>query len=144
MCLSCVAYFATAKSGIMSYKWEPLWHVLFVLTIHFGMNKHFLCIVHIRYTFFLIILLIWLFASVGSLQIIWEPYTNYLGSLPAYCTASQHIWRSIMPLIHFWVVEGHHPKRVLQQFGMKQGVPINVDTSTELHKITLQGKQHQN
>ena len=65
------------------------------------------CIVHICYTFFLIILLIWLFASVGSLQIVWEPYTNYLGSLPAYCTAGQHIWRSIVPLIHFWVVEDH-------------------------------------
>ena len=65
------------------------------------------CIVHICYTFFLIILLIWLFASVGSLQIVWELYTNYLGSLPAYCTAGQHIWRSIVPLIHFWVVEDH-------------------------------------
>ena len=49
-----------------------------------------------------------------------------------------------MPLIHFWVVEGHHPERVLRQFGMKQGIPVDVDTSTELHKITLQGKQHQN
>ena len=49
-----------------------------------------------------------------------------------------------MPLIHFWVVEGHHPKHVLQQFGMKQGIPIDVDTSTELYKITFQGKQHQN
>ncbi|XP_075666863.1 serine/threonine-protein phosphatase 7 long form homolog isoform X1 [Castanea sativa] len=27
---------------------------------------------------------------------------------------------------------------------MKQGVPNNVDTSTELHKITLQGKQEKN
>ena len=98
------------------------------------------CIVHMRYTFFLIILLIWLFASVGSLQIGWESYRNYLGSLPAYCTAGQHIWRSIMPPIHFWVVEGHHPERVLRQFGMKQGIPVDVDTSTELHKITLQGK----
>ena len=97
-----------------------------------------------RYKFFLIILLIWLFASVGSLQIVWESYRNYLGSLPAYCTAGQHIWRSIMPLIHFWVVEGHHPKRVLWQFGMKQGILVDVDTSTELHKITLQGKQHKN
>ena len=102
------------------------------------------CIVHIRYTFFLIILLIWLFASVGSLQIVWEPYRNYLGSLPAYCTAGQHIWKSIVPLIHFWVVEGHHPERVLRQFMMKQGILVNVDTSTELHKITLQGKQHKN
>ncbi|XP_050245267.1 serine/threonine-protein phosphatase 7 long form homolog [Quercus robur] len=76
-------------------------------------------------------------------QIVWEPYRNYLGSLPAYCTAGQHIWRSIVPLIHFWVVEGHHPERVLRQFGMKQGIPVDVDTSIELHKITLQGKHHQ-
>ena len=49
-----------------------------------------------------------------------------------------------VPLIHFWVVEYHHPERVLRQFGMKQGIPVDVNTSTELHKITLQGKQHQN
>ena len=49
-----------------------------------------------------------------------------------------------MPLIHFWVVEDHYPERVLRQFGMKQGIPVDVNTSTELHKITLQGKQHQN
>ena len=48
-----------------------------------------------------------------------------------------------MPLIHFWVVEGHHPERVLRQFGMKQGIPVDVDTSIELHKITLQGKHHE-
>ena len=45
-----------------------------------------------------------------------------------------------MPLLHFWVVEGHHPERVLRQFGMKQGVPVDVNTSTDLHNITLQGK----
>ena len=45
-----------------------------------------------------------------------------------------------MPLLHFWVVEGHHPERVLRQFGMKQGVLVNVNTSTDLHNITLQGK----
>ncbi|XP_030942760.1 serine/threonine-protein phosphatase 7 long form homolog [Quercus lobata] len=73
-------------------------------------------------------------------QIVWEPYRNYLRSQPAYCTAGQRIWRSIVPLIHFWVVEGHHPEHVLRQFGMKQGIPGNVDTSIELHKITLQGK----
>ena len=49
-----------------------------------------------------------------------------------------------MPLIHFWVVEGYHPERVLQQSGMKQGIPVDVDTSTELHKVTLQGKQDKN
>ncbi|KAK9987571.1 hypothetical protein SO802_027810 [Lithocarpus litseifolius] len=83
-------------------------------------------------------------ASLRPNQIVWEPYRNYLGSLPAYCTLGQHIWRSIVPLIHFWVVEGHHPERVLRQFGMTQDVPGDVDTSIELHKITLQGKQDKN
>ncbi|KAK7860799.1 serine/threonine-protein phosphatase 7 long form like protein [Quercus suber] len=72
-----------------------------------------------------------------------EPYKSMLGSLPADCLG-QHIWRSIVPLIHFWVVEDHHPKHVLRQFRMKQGIPVNVDTSTELHKITLQGKLDRN
>ena len=85
-----------------------------------------------------------MFASVRSLQIVWEPYKSVLGSLPAYRTAGQHIWRSIVSLIYFWVVEGHHPERVLRQFEMKQGILVNVDTSTELHKITLQGKLDRN
>ena len=45
-----------------------------------------------------------------------------------------------MPLLHFLVIRGHHPERVLRQFGMKQGVLVNVNTSTDLHNITLQGK----
>ena len=73
-------------------------------------------------------------------QIVWEPYTYTLGSLPAYCTTGQHIWRVEVPLIYFWIVEGHHPKRVFRQFGMKQPVSLVVDTSTNLHKISLQGK----
>ncbi|KAK9992927.1 hypothetical protein SO802_022630 [Lithocarpus litseifolius] len=83
-------------------------------------------------------------ASLRPNQVVWEPYRDYLDSLPAYCTAGQHIWRSVVPLIHFWVVEGHHPERVLRQFGMMQGIPDNIDTSLELHKITLQGKHDKN
>ena len=79
MCLSCVACFATAKSSIVSYKWEPLWHVVFILTIHFGMNKHFL-------------------------------FQSYM-----YCSHALHIFSNYI-----------------------------VNTSIELHKITLQGKQHKN
>ena len=78
------------------------------------------------------------------MQIVWEPYTHTLGSLPAQCTAGQHIWRAEVPLIYFWIVECHHPKRVLRQFGMKQPVPCVVDTSTTLHKISLQGKWEKN
>ncbi|XP_075670130.1 serine/threonine-protein phosphatase 7 long form homolog [Castanea sativa] len=58
-------------------------------------------------------------ASLRPNQIVWEPYKFVLGSLLAYCTAGQHIWRSIVLLIHFWVVEGHHPECVLRQFAMK-------------------------
>ena len=47
-----------------------------------------------------------------------------------------------MPLIHFLVIEGHHPERILRQFEMKQGILVYVDTSTELHKITLQGHKN--
>ena len=49
-----------------------------------------------------------------------------------------------MPLIHFWVVEGHYLEHVLRPFGMKQGILVDVDTLTELHKITLQDKQEKN
>ena len=45
-----------------------------------------------------------------------------------------------MPLIFFWVVEEHVFFRIFRQFGSKQGQPNVVDTSIELHKITLQGK----
>ena len=45
-----------------------------------------------------------------------------------------------MPLIYFWIVEGHHPEWVFCHFGMKQPIPIVVNTSTDLLKISLQGK----
>ena len=74
------------------------------------------------------------------MQIVWEPYMHAQGSLLAYCTACQHIWRAEVPLIYFWIVEGHHPEWVLHQFGMKQPIPKVVDTLIDLHKISLQGK----
>ena len=70
----------------------------------------------------------------------WEPYKFVMGFLPAYCMVGQHIWRSFVPLIHFWVVKGHYPEHVLRSFGMKQSILVDVNTSTDLHKITLQGK----
>ncbi|KAK7855588.1 serine/threonine-protein phosphatase 7 long form like protein [Quercus suber] len=74
------------------------------------------------------------------MQVVWEPYKDVLDSLPPYCTAGRCIWRAIVPLIYFWIVEGHHPERVFRQFGMKQAPPTIVDTSVALHKISLQGK----
>ena len=74
------------------------------------------------------------------MQIVWEPYTHMLGSLPVYCTAGQYIWRAEVPLIYFWIVEGRHFEWILHQFGMKQPVPGVVDTSIDLYRISLQGK----
>ena len=63
-----------------------------------------------------------------------------LDSLPLYCIAGQHIWKAIVSLIYFWIVEEHHPERVFCQFGMKQLPSEFVDMSVDLHKISLQGK----
>ena len=72
MRLSCVSCFAMAKSGIVPYKWEPLWHVVVVLTIHFRMNKHFL---FQSYTFFsnyivhMVVCICWIIANcLGAIQ----------------------------------------------------------------------------
>ncbi|KAK7824843.1 serine/threonine-protein phosphatase 7 long form like protein [Quercus suber] len=79
-------------------------------------------------------------SSMRAHQVVWEPYRDVLDSLPPYCTAGRHIWRATVPLIYFWIVEDHHPERVFRQFGMKQAPPGLVDTSVELHRISLQGK----
>ena len=74
------------------------------------------------------------------MQVVWESYRDVLELLPPYCIAGRHIWRATVPLIYFWIVEDHHPERVFRQFGMKQ-VPLDiVDTSVDLHRISLQGK----
>ncbi|KAL0008596.1 hypothetical protein SO802_010098 [Lithocarpus litseifolius] len=77
-------------------------------------------------------------SSIRAHQVVWEPYRDVLDSLPPYCTAGRHIWRAIVPLIYFWIVEEHHPKRVFRRFGMKQAPPEIVDTSVDLHRISLQ------
>ncbi|KAL0004809.1 hypothetical protein SO802_012370 [Lithocarpus litseifolius] len=79
-------------------------------------------------------------SSIRAHQVVWEPYRDVLDSLPPYCIVGRHIWRAIVPLIYFWIVEEHHPERVFLQFGMKQAPPELVDTSVDLHKISLQGK----
>ena len=81
-----------------------------------------------------------LFVCWSFIQVVWEPYRDVLDSLPPYCTAGRHIWKAIVPLIYFWIVEDHYPERVFHQFGMKQAPPDFVDTSVDLHKISLQGK----
>ena len=78
------------------------------------------------------------------IQVVWEPYRDVLYLLPPYCIAGRYIWRAIMPLIYFWIVEKHHLEHVFHQFGMKQALPDLVDTSVDLHRISLQGKLERN
>ena len=85
-------------------------------------------------------LLLYLFFSWPFIQILWEPYKDVLNSLPTYCIANQHIWRSVVPLIYFCVVKENQPKHVFRQFGIKQLPPSFVDTSAKLHMISHQGK----
>ncbi|KAL0000066.1 hypothetical protein SO802_019668 [Lithocarpus litseifolius] len=52
--------------------------------------------------------------SIRAHQVVWEPYIDVLDSLPPYCTVGRHIWRTIVPLIYFWIVKEHHPERVFR------------------------------
>lgn len=74
-------------------------------------------------------------------QMIWQPYTQeILSQLPEICTADQHVWRTVAPLICFDIVEWHHPDRVLRQFGFRQGIPRPCDTNLKLHSIDRRGR----
>ncbi|XP_050945474.1 uncharacterized protein LOC127150827 [Cucumis melo] len=70
-------------------------------------------------------------------QIVWEPYKTVIDSLPHFCTNGHNIWRTISPLICFYIGEWHHPDRVLRQFGIQQAVPRDCNTEPLLHNIDL-------
>ncbi|KAL0362508.1 UNVERIFIED_CONTAM: protein MAINTENANCE OF MERISTEMS [Sesamum calycinum] len=71
-------------------------------------------------------------------QFIWQPYDMKSSVIMAYAgDFNPQLWRSICPLIFYAIVEMHHPKRVLRQFGMMQNIPDQPDTrDMSLHKIT--------
>ena len=43
------------------------------------------------------------------LQIVWEPYLEIYESLPHICLEGSHVWRAVLPLIFFHIVEWHQP-----------------------------------
>uniref|UniRef100_A0A9I9E9Q4 Aminotransferase-like plant mobile domain-containing protein n=1 Tax=Cucumis melo TaxID=3656 RepID=A0A9I9E9Q4_CUCME len=61
-------------------------------------------------------------------QIVWESYKTVIDSLPHFCINDHDIWRTISPLICFYIGEWHHPDRVLRQFGIQQAVPRDCNT----------------
>ncbi|XP_043809101.1 serine/threonine-protein phosphatase 7 long form homolog [Manihot esculenta] len=71
-------------------------------------------------------------------QVLWEPYTDGLiQSLPEYCRQGRDIWRAVVPLICFHIVEWHQPDRVMRQFGMQQHIPAEPHQSAVLHDVDL-------
>ncbi|XP_057450619.1 serine/threonine-protein phosphatase 7 long form homolog [Lotus japonicus] len=75
---------------------------------------------------------------------VWRPYPDHvINSLPERCWQSMHLWRSVVPMICYTFVEWHQPDRVLQQFGMFQGVPDPPYQIDKLHDITLAGKEQE-
>ena len=71
----------------------------------------------------------------------WQPYSEtVLGLLPEICRCDRDIWRSVVPLICFDIVEYHYPNRVMHQFGLEQSLPVVCDTSVDLHNVDRRHK----
>jgi hypothetical protein len=72
------------------------------------------------------------------LQVTWQPYdAPELASMvfSSVCSLDEDLYRMRCPLISFWCVEWHLPRRVARQLGKKQLWPVeDVPTSVELHK----------
>ena len=63
-----------------------------------------------------------------------------IAHLPAICQADEEIWRTMLPLICFDIIEWHIPERVLRQFRMQQGIPPPCLIDMELHLVDRQGR----
>nr|KYP50492.1 Serine/threonine protein phosphatase 7 long form isogeny [Cajanus cajan] len=68
---------------------------------------------------------------------VWQLYLQYFYSLPPYCVENTNIWRVVVPLIDFHIIEYHHVDRVMRQFGMVQHIPCPPRQLDNLHDLTL-------
>ncbi|XP_031272585.1 serine/threonine-protein phosphatase 7 long form homolog [Pistacia vera] len=85
----------------------------------------------------------WIFPI--KIQMMWQPYTYELLVSPAdVCVRDQHVWRTTAPLICFDIVEWHRPDRVLRQFGLQQGIPVQCDSEVKIHAIDRRGRHYYN
>lgn len=71
-------------------------------------------------------------------SVTWQPYNRaevqYM-ELNEQCMVDAELWRSVCPLICFFVVEYHLPCRVKRQFGIIQEFPLEYhNTNQHLHK----------
>ncbi|XP_057999078.1 serine/threonine-protein phosphatase 7 long form homolog [Hevea brasiliensis] len=71
-------------------------------------------------------------------DITWEPYNEeLLDELPDMCIQGRPIWKAVVPLICFHIIEWHQPDRVMRQFDLAQPIPRRPMQTDELHEITL-------
>ncbi|KAL0349239.1 UNVERIFIED_CONTAM: hypothetical protein Sangu_1151700 [Sesamum angustifolium] len=71
-------------------------------------------------------------------EFIWTPYGGEgpdVQSLPIYALRTP--WHIKCPLIHYAIVEIHHPERVLRQFGMIQDIPRTLRPEIENDRDTV-------
>jgi hypothetical protein len=71
-------------------------------------------------------------------QVEWTPYDRAEVQnlqVPPIVEAEKQLWQSNVPMILYYVVEHHLPKRVMKQFGRKQDFPLQQEsTSREFHE----------
>ncbi|KAL4284135.1 hypothetical protein GQ457_16G009180 [Hibiscus cannabinus] len=79
-------------------------------------------------------------------EFIWRPYLHedVFGLIPERAYEDAENWCSIMPLIHFALVEMFYGNRVLRQFGFHQPVPAAPRNMDELEQIDTRGKTEKN
>ncbi|XP_021600607.1 serine/threonine-protein phosphatase 7 long form homolog [Manihot esculenta] len=71
-------------------------------------------------------------------EFIWEPYSDVVvDGMSDYCLQGRQIWKSVVPLICFHIVEWHRPDKVLRQFGFSQPIPQPPRQTADMHSIKL-------
>ncbi|KAL5184175.1 Serine/threonine-protein phosphatase 7 long form [Glycine soja] len=78
-------------------------------------------------------------------EFLWVPYSKEVQALLSHlCFAGSAIWRRVVPMICFNVVECHQPDRVMRQFGLQQPIPGPPLQPSNIHGLTLKGKSGHN
>ncbi|KAJ9146396.1 hypothetical protein P3X46_028667 [Hevea brasiliensis] len=67
-------------------------------------------------------------------DITWEPYNEeLLDELPDMCIQGRPIWKAVVPLICFHIIEWHQPDRVMRQFGLLHEITLRFSESNWAH-----------
>lgn len=76
-------------------------------------------------------------------EVIWQPYKDGLIELlPPFCSAGRNIWRAMVPLINFNIIEMHQLERVMRQFGYRQLPPEPSSARDRSHGMEMKKHSH--